>query len=549
MGDWRNGDQVDFDYVVVGAGSAGCVVAARLSEDSTKTVCLIEAGPSDQKLSTAWKSRIPAGSAIFRNDKICNWLFKYEPEPALGNRPIPCPRGKIFGGSSTINGMIYVRGHRRDYDDWAALGNHGWGYDDVLPWFKRSESFTNAREDDHYHGQDGSLAVTTLRDYHPLANAMLQAATQCQFPINDDFNGAEQDGFGHFAVTQKNGERWSSSRAFLHPALRRPNLAVISDAVCLGLTFEGRRASGVRIRRDGQLIELRAKREISMCAGAIGSPHLLLASGVGPARHLQEIGVPVVHDLKGVGQNLQDHADNMLVYADKSRTTHAATTRGYLRIAGDVIKYLTSKRGVLASCLAESGGFLRTRAGLAQPDVQYHFMPLILDRTRILPPAHGFLLHATVLRPKSRGRVELASSDPIQAPRLHANFLSDQGGEDVRTIMRGLRIGRQIIAAPAMTPYRGVELAPGAEVQTDQELEAFIRANVGTVFHPVGTCKMGVDEAAVVNPRLAVHGLQGLRVIDASIMPNIVSGNTNAPSIMIGERGADFMKMDAGAIN
>ena len=545
MGEWRNADQTTFDYIVIGAGSAGCVVASRLSEDPSKTVCLIEAGPSDQKLSTAWKSRIPAGSAIFRNDKVCNWLFKYEPESALGNRAIPCPRGRILGGSSTINGMIYMRGHRRDYDDWAALGNTGWGYEDVLPWFKRSEGFSGSA--DAYHGTSGELAVTKLRDYHPLADAMLEAATQCQYPINPDFNGAEQDGFGHFAVTQKNGERWSSARAFLHPALNRPNLAVISEATCLGLTFENRRAAGVRLERNGETIMLQAKREIALCAGAIGSPHLLLASGIGPATHLQTKGVNVVHDLKGVGQNLQDHADNMLVYADKSRTTHAATPRGYARLAVELVKYITAKRGVLASCLAESGGFLRTRPGLPQPDVQYHFMPLILDRSRILPPAHGFLLHATVLRPKSRGFVELVSSDPLQAPRLQANFLSDPDGEDLKSIMRGLRIGRQIIAAPAMNRYRGAELAPGAEVQSDADFEAFIRANVGTVFHPVGTCKMGVDDSAVVDPRLSVHGMEGLRVIDASIMPSIVSGNTNAPSIMIGERGADFMRAGARA--
>jgi choline dehydrogenase-like flavoprotein len=546
MRGWRNGDGNVFDYVIVGAGSAGCVLAARLSEDAGASVCLIEAGPSDLKASTRWKARVPAGSAAFRHDTRCNWLFAYEPDKRLGNRPIPCPRGRILGGSSTINGMIYIRGHRRDYDDWAALGNTGWSFDEVLPWFRKSENF--AGRPDAQHGVGGELAVTKMRDYHPLSRALVDAASQCQFPVNDDFNGPEQDGFGLYDVTQKHGQRWSSSRAFLHPALTRPNLAVVSGAFCTGLRFEGRRAVAVKLKRGGQSVEIRARRDIVLSAGAIGSPHLLLASGVGPAAHLQASGVAVVHDLPGVGRNLQDHVDNVLVYADLSRTTHAATARGLVRIMGAALTYAVSRRGMFASNMVEAGGFLRTRPGLAQPDVQYHFTPLILDRSRLLPPAHGFLVHAAVLRPKSRGWLELASPDPAEAPRLHANFYSDAGNEDIQTMMRGLRIGRQIVASPALAAYRGAELAPGATVTSDADFEDFIRSEVGTTFHPVGTCKMGVDADAVVDPHLAVHGIAGLRVVDASIMPNIVSGNTNAPAIMIGERGADFIRTAAKAV-
>ena len=528
------------DVVVVGAGSAGCALAARLSEDPSLTVCLIEAGPSDRAGTARVTSRVPAGGAAFRRDARRNWLFAYAPDANLSGQPIPCPRGKLLGGSSTINGMIYIRGHRLDYESWTAAGATGWGWSDVLPFFRGAEDFW--RGADALHGSGGPLTVSPPRTVHPLSRALVEAASQCQLPLNDDFNGEAQDGFGLYDLTQKNGERWSSARAFLHPALHRPNLHVLSDVTCEGVRLEDRRAVAVKLSRDGERFEIPARREIVLAAGAIGSPQLLMLSGIGPGEALARHGIAVAHDLPGVGENLQDHVDNALVYADRTRTAHAGTWRGLMRLGASSLAYALRRDGTLASNMVEAGGFLRSRPGLDQPDVQYHFMPLLLDRARVLPPDHGFILHAAVLRPKSRGRLELASADPHAAPVLHAGFYSDREGEDMRTMLRGLRVARQIVAAPAFEKYRGAELAPGAAVQSDADLEAYARASVGTVFHPVGTCRMGRGADAVVDPRLRVLGISGLRVADASIMPTIVSGNTNAPAIMIGERCAAFMR-------
>ena len=531
-----------FDVVVVGAGSAGCALAARLSEDPSLNVCLIEAGPSDRTGTARVTSRVPAGGAAFRRDTRRNWLFAYAADPTLSGQPIPCPRGKLFGGSSTMNGMIYIRGHRLDYDGWAAAGATGWGWSDVVPFFRGSEDFWRGTDD--LHGTGGPLTVSAPRHVHPLSRALIEAAAQCQLPHNDDFNGGAQDGFGLYDLTQKNGERWSSARAFLHPAISRPNLHVLSDVTCEGLRLEGKRAVAVRLTRDGERFEMAASREIVLAAGAIGSPQLLMLSGIGPGAALARHGIAVAHDLPGVGQNLQDHVDNALVYADRTRTAHAGTWRGLMRLGASALGYALRRDGTLASNMVEAGGFLRSRPGLDQPDVQYHFMPLLLDRARILPRDHGFILHAAVLRPKSRGRLELASSDPHAAPVLHAGFYSDAEGEDLATMLRGLRVARQLVAAPAFERYRGAELAPGAAVTSDADLEAYARASVGTVFHPVGTCAIGRGGDAVVAPRLRVHGIEGLRVADASIMPTIVSGNTNAPAIMIGERCADFIRAE-----
>jgi choline dehydrogenase-like flavoprotein len=533
-----NGSAANFDYVIVGAGSAGCVVANRLSEDTSVRVCLIEAGPSDRKFPVNIKTRVPVGNAFFRWDNRYNWLFGYSGERHLFDRTIPCPRGKLFGGTSQLNGMVYMRGQPQDYDDWAALGNAGWAWRDVLPYFRKSENFElggNA-----YHATGGELNVAPQRSPHKLSYEFLDAVEQSQLPRNSDFNGATQEGFGFFHLTQKNGERWSTSRAFLHPAMSRPNLTVISDAQALKIEFSGRRATGVRLKRGEETFTVGASREIVLSSGSIGSPHILLLSGVGPAEQLRKHGVEMVADLPGVGRNLQDHPDVRVTVLDRSRTSWGRSLPALLRLAYSPLPYLTARRGQLTATVVEAGGFLKVAPGATRCDVHFVFTPQILDRTRYLPAVHGFSIHVNLLRPKSRGFLELASADPLAAPILRPNFLSEE--DDTRLLVAGMRIARRILSAPALQQYAGNEIDPGVSVQRDDELADYVRRNVATIYHPVGTCKMGADAMAVVDPQLRVRGIEGVRVMDASIMPNIVSGNTNAPAIMIGEKGADLMR-------
>ncbi|HEX7130369.1 MAG TPA: choline dehydrogenase [Rhodanobacteraceae bacterium] len=534
-----------YHYVIVGGGSAGCVLAARLSEDPDMRVCLLEAGPPDDSFFV----RMPFGIVAMMRSRTRNWRFSTEPEPNLGGRRLFWPRGRTLGGSSSVNAMCYTRGHRADYDHWAALGNAGWSYADVLPYFK---SFENRERGgaDAFHGSGGPYNAAELRDPNLLSRIFVEAAVQTGLPRNDDFNGATQEGAGLYEVTQKGGERWNNARAFLRTPgpdgttpERRPNLTIITGAHATRILFEGRRAVGVAYRRKGTDTTVRASREVLLCAGAIGSPHLLLLSGVGPGEELRRHGIPQVHELSGVGKNLQDHLDALLV---QKATTRAGYSLGPLflwRGIKGLVAYLARGRGPLTSNAAEAGGFARTRPELDIPDVQYHFLPVMQERHGLAlrrSMGFGYSLHVCALRPGSRGEVGLKSADPMAAPRIQPNYLSDP--EDLKTMIAGVRAARRILAAPAFAPHRGEEIFPGAHVRSDREIEDFIRQRSETIYHPVGTCKMGVDDMAVVDPQLRVRGLEGLRVADASIMPTLIGGNTNTPTTMIAEKAADMIR-------
>jgi choline dehydrogenase-like flavoprotein len=527
----------EFDYLVVGGGSGGCTVAARLSEDPGVTVCLLEAGGRDDD----FRIHMPAGFVGLREGCAQNWSFRTVPQEGLGGREGFQPRGRTLGGSSSINAMIYIRGHRGDYDRWAREGAHGWSYADVLPYFKRAEDFEPAggRETAH-HGAGGPLTVSALRSPSPMNDRLFEAGRQMQIAINDDFNGERQEGLGLYHVTMRDGQRCSAARAYLRPALDRPNLHVVTAAHARRVLFEEGRAAGVEAEVDGVRRTYRARGEVVLAAGAFQTPQLLMLSGVGPATHLAEHGIEARVDRAEVGRNLQDHIDHTLLYKARTREPMGLSLLGMPATLREVVRYLTKREGQLTSNVAESGGFLRTRPGLDQPDVQLHFIPaLVDDHGRKLHWGHGFTCHVCVLRPVSRGTVTLGSRDPAAPPVIDPCFLSEE--EDAQTLLRGVKLTQRIMKAPAFDEVRGEPLyASGAH--DDEALMADIRARADTVYHPVGTCRMGSDAGAVVDPALRVRGVAGLRIADASVMPSLVSGNTNAPTIMIGERAADFLK-------
>jgi len=536
-----------YDFVIVGGGSAGCVLANRLSASGKWQVLLLEAGPADRNPFI----HIPAGIIpVIRSDKL-NWKFWTTPQRNCGGRPMFWPRGRTLGGSSAINAMCYIRGHAWDYDHWASLGNEGWAYKDVLPYFRRGENFEaldrvpGARE---FHGSGGPLNVAEHRYVNPLMDAFVEAAQQAGYARTPDFNGAQQEGVGYYHVMQKDGQRCSNARAFLTPALNRPNLKVVTGAHAAKVLFENKRAVGVRYLRDGRYAEARARREVILSAGAIGSPQLLLLSGVGPRAQIEPHGIPLVHELPGVGENLQDHLDIHVTWKEKTR--HAITLHwtSLWRTLKGVFQYLFSGRsGELTSNLAQAGGFIKSDPAQPIPDLQWHIVPFIYsDHGQNLAPLfkhYAYTLLTCFLRPESRGSLRLASADPLAPPLIDANYLATP--RDLEALVRGLKLARAVLAQPAFAPHGVEEMEPGAAVRSDEQIRDYIRRRAETVYHPVGTCKMGRDAMAVVDPRLRVHGLQGLRVADASVMPTLIGGNTNAPTTMIADKAADLILQDA----
>lgn len=530
----------EFDYVIVGAGSSGAVLANRLSADPAQRVCLVEAGPADRSPFIT----MPLGVMKLSKDRRLNWLFTSAPQVALDGRQISIPRGRVLGGSSAINGMIYIRGHRADYDGWAGAGCTGWGYDDVLPYFRRSEGNSRPDIDARFHGTKGELSVSDLRDPSPVDRRFLLAAEQLQLRPCPDFNLAEPEGMGIYQVTQKDGRRHSTAAAFLAGIRTRPNLCILTGAEVLRLTLSQGRATGLVLRRNGAEHTVTARGEVILSAGAIGSPDILIRSGVGPAAQIAGFGGVVLQDLPGVGQNLQDHVDCMVICKSRSREPYGLSIAALPRLLREGLAWGLARRGMLASNMVEAGGFARSSPAEPRPDIQFHIIPgRKSHRGRMIEWGHGVSLHTCVLRPESRGSVTRKSQ--TGAPVIDLGLLTAEA--DMQRLLRGIGLARSILRQPPMADLGLTEVIPGAELTDETALRGYVRANARTVYHPVGTCAMGTGPLAVTDPRLRVRGVAGLRIVDCSIMPTIVSGNTNAPAIMIAEKAADLIREDRRA--
>ena len=524
-----------FDYVIVGAGSAGCVLANRLTEDGKATVMLLEYGGSDSSILI----QMPSALSIPMNMPKYNWSYETEPEPHLGGRRLHTPRGKVLGGSSSINGMVYVRGNPHDFDRWEEEGAAGWGYRHVLPYFRRAE--TSNEGGDEYRGGDGPLHTRYGTLENPLHAAWIEAGRQAGYAVTPDYNGYRQEGFGRMGMTVRDGRRWSAANAYLKPALPRPNLHVATHALASEILFQGRCAVGIRYRRGGESHVARAYRNVILCGGPINSPQLLKLSGIGPADELRRHGIPVRHDLPGVGENLQDHLEFYFqVACTEPVTLYSATNPLAKAIIG--ARWVLRHDGLGATNHFESCGFIRSRAGVPHPDIQYHFLPLAVSYDgKVKAEGHGFQAHVGPMHSKSRGSVRLASADPAAKPSIRFNYMSHP--DDWAEMRACVRLTRELFAQAAFDRFRGEELQPGAGVVTDEQIDAFIAAHVESAYHPSGTCRMGRadDPMAVVDPQTRVIGLDGLHVIDSSVMPSLTTGNLNAPTIMIGEKGADHV--------
>jgi len=527
-----------FDYVIVGGGSAGCVLANRLSENPANRVCLFEAGGAGKNPLITMPMGFSVLAMLPGDWYGLNWRFDTTPQAQLNNRNGFQPRGRGLGGSSAINAMIYIRGSKQDYDRWAALGADGWAWDDVFPYFLKSED--NERGENDYHRRGGELAVSDLRYNNPLSDIFLTAAQSIQYPMNEDFNGARQEGLGYYQVTQKNGQRWSSAAAFLEPVKQRANLEVITNAHVEKALFVEHRVQSVVFREGRRRKKVDVDREAIFSAGAFQSPQLLMLSGIGPHKHLSDHNVPVLYDSPEVGHNLQDHLDYALIYRSSSPHSVGMTANALLSLPNDFQNYRKNGQGALTSNLAECGGFLKTDPSLSDPDIQLHFLPCIVDdHGRKKHFGGGFSCHVCVLRPKSKGAVRLHSNDPKAPPLIDPNFLHDE--DDLIRLKNGARIAERIMAAPVLREVKGKRLYIDDNAN-DEALIADIRNRADTIYHPVGTCRMGNDETAVLDPQLRVRGVKGLRVVDASVMPALISGNTNAPSMMVAEKAADLIK-------
>jgi choline dehydrogenase-like flavoprotein len=535
-----------FNYIIIGGGSAGCVLASRLTEDPNITVALLEAGSVDSSVLI----HCPAGLALMAQTKLASWAFETTPQAGLNGRKGYQPRGKVLGGSSSINAMIYARGQHADYDHWAEQGNPGWRFSDVLPYFKKAENNERSfdAQDAEFHGKGGPLNAMDLRSPNKYGPLFVEAGKQAGHPENKDFNGASQHGMGMFQVTHKNGERWSAAKGYLTPNLSRPNLTVITSAHTTRILTEGKRAVGVEYRHGNTIKQIKASKEVLLCAGALQSPQILMLSGIGATAQLEKHGIAVVHDLPGVGENLHDHIDIVqVVNAPHLKDLFGVSLSGLVQAIKGIFEWRKHRRGMLTTNFAEAGGFIKTSPDVTEPDLQLHFVVgKLVDHGRKPTFGHGYSSHVCLLHPKSRGRVTLASNNPLDAPLIDPNFLADP--DDMRRMVQGFKHMRTILRQPALAGFRGQELATTANATTDAQIESVIRNYGDTIYHPVGTCRMGPLNGPnshafnVVDSELRVHGMTGLRVVDASIMPRIVAGNTNAPVIMVAEKAADMIK-------